>query len=311
MRAAAPISRETQGIIASLVSSIGFATLDAASKGLLATVDARALLLARSAAIIALILLTLALLRQVRVLATPAIGLTMVRSVLFATTSVLVVVALKHLPLADAIALYYMSPVWTVLLGALILGEGITRSAMLAALVGLAGAWLLMQPGSAGFTVWSLFPFIAGATGALQDVYARRLRGQTHPTGLLFWGMVAMLPISLLAGASSGPSSAASPILVLATAIEQGLFALSILAGMVAYFFAAQSFQKAPARLIAPLRYLNLLWAVLLGWLIWGTVPGKLQSVGIVLIVIAGFICIRSSAAQSAVPPHVPPRSAP
>ncbi len=277
----------TQGIVGSLMSSVGFATLDSAGKALIETMDITSMLVLRCVAVMMVIVITLALMGQLGQLATRAPGLTLLRSVLFGLTGVLVILALKHLPLADAIGLYFVSPVWTVLLGAPLLGERITRNALIAALIGLTGAWLLIKPGSGGLDIWSLCALAGGITGAIQDIYARRLRGLTSPAGLLFWGMAAIIPMSLVV---LEPDKAGLP-----QGHEIPLFALNVAAAILAYFFAAQSFQKAPARLIAPLRYLNLLWAVLLGWALWGTVPGPLQTLGMALIVSAGILCIRES----------------
>jgi drug/metabolite transporter (DMT)-like permease len=254
----------------------------------------------------ALILLTLALMGQLRQLRTAAPGLTLLRSVLFGTTSLLVVVALAHMPLADAIALYFVCPVWTVLLAAPLLGERITPSALIAVLLGLAGAWLLINPAGRHLDVWALCALASGFTGALQDIYARRLRGSTTPAGMLFWGLSAMVPLSVVILDTDRAR--------LPQAGEWPLFSLALVAAGLAYYLAGQSFQKAPMRIVAPLRYLNLLWAVLLGWLLWGSVPEPAQAGGIMLIVLAGLICVRLSARTDtdttahAQPAHLPGR---
>ena len=274
----------TQGVVASLASSIGFGFLDASTKVLVESMTPAALLILRTGCIVLLVLASLAGLRGLRVLGTGAVVLTAVRSALFALTGVLVVIALARLPLADTIALYFLSPVWTVFIAAMLLRERVTPLALTAALIGLAGMVLIMQPRQDGFSPAYLLPLLAGVSGAAQDVMARQLRGRTHPTALLLYGMLAILVVAPLAMPLEGFRPPGAP--------QRLLFAGCIAAAVIAYLFAAVSFQKAPARVIAPLRYLNLVWAVLLGYFIWGSVPEPATFAGSGCIAVAGWICV-------------------
>lgn len=272
------------GIVASLVSSIGFATMDAATKLLLATVPAGWALTLRSAAVVVLVVATFLLTGRRALLGTTAWPLVIARSVAFGVTTGLVVTAFQRLGLAETVAIYFLAPVFTILLGSLLLGEPMTRRAIVASVVGFAGVLCIAQPGSAGFTWMYALPLVAAVTGALADVLSRRLAGRAHPGTLLVYGQVAALVYGVVA-MPLGPM----PAFGLA---ESAYFGVAVAMATLGYYFVTVSFQKAPARVVAPLRYLNVVWANVYAWLIWRTVPDPLAAAGIVLVVIAGAICI-------------------
>lgn len=277
------------GITASFVSSIGFATMDAISKVLLESVNIVWVLVLRSGIIAILVALLLVVMRQAMLFKTAAPRMLLLRSAVFGITSVMVVAALKHLSLAETISLYFLSPIFTVFFSAWLLEEPITIRALAAAVLGFVGVVLITQPTSTrGFSIYYLLPLIAGATGALQDVLVRRMRAQAHPSTIVFYGMWATIIVSFatLPIGEWRPLASRETLLVLAGA----------LAGVIGFFFVAVSFQRAPTRIIAPLRYLNIVWAVVLGLVIWGSGPDALALLGTVLIIVAGITCVWSPA---------------
>lgn len=112
----------------------------------------------------------------------------------------------------------------------------------------------------------------------------RRLRATAHPSTIVLYGSLA----TIVASIGLVPFDAAPAL----SHRELGLLGASALAGVMAFYFVAVSFQRAPMRIIAPLRYLNIVWAVVLGFLIWGSVPNTFAAIGIVLIMIAGIACL-------------------
>lgn len=273
-----------RGVAASLLSSVGFASMDAITKLLLASMPVNGAVLLRTVMIVVLLLAALMFAGQLRLLATDAPVATALRSLAFCATSLLIVHALQRLGLAETIAIYFICPVVTVLMASALLGERITATAIGSALLGFAGVWLILRPGTARFEWAYLLPLAAAFTGALQDILARRLRGHAHPVGLLAWAMVATLAASALL--------AAGEPLPMPDGGQWGLLAACVIACLVGYFFVIVSFQLAPAGLIAPLRYLNLAWAVLLGYLFWDTLPDARTWIGILLILAAGAMCV-------------------
>ncbi len=258
--------------------------MDAISKYLVETVPVAWVLILRSVLIVVLIVAALLLMRRHDWFGSSARGVLILRSFVFGVTSVLVVVAFRHLPLAEAIALYFLSPIAIVFLAAWLLGEPITPRALFATAIGFIGVVLIVQPQSGGAIWHYALPLGAAVTGAFQEVLVRRLRTTAHPSTIVLYGSLATVVASL----TLLPFEA-SPTL---SHRELGMLGASALAGVFAFYFVAVSFQKAPMRIIAPLRYLNVVWAVLLGFLIWGSVPNTSAAIGIVLIMIAGISCI-------------------
>ncbi len=272
------------GVLASIVSSIGFASMDAIAKLLLQSVPVGWVLVLRGAAIIVIISLTLLVMRRLDWFGSSAPRVLALRSIVFGITSVLVVVSLAHLTLAEAISLYFLSPIATVFLARWLLGEPLTRRALVAVVLGFIGVLAIIQPRSQGVSWFYALPLIAAVTGALQDVLVRRMRASAHPSTIVLYGSVA----TIIATALVLPLGAPPPL----DSRELGLFTAGAIAGAVGFFFVAVSFQKAPTRIISPLRYLNVVWAVVLGFAVFGTVPNALAASGIVLVMIAGIVCV-------------------
>lgn len=258
--------------------------MDAISKHLVETVPAVWVLILRSALIALLIIAALLLMRRHDWFSSSARGVLALRSLVFGVTSVLVVVAFRYLSLAEAIALYFLSPIAIVFLAAWLLGEPITRRALFATAIGFIGVVLIVQPQSGGATWHYALPLAAAVTGAFQEVLVRRLRATAHPSTIVLYGSLA----TIVASIGLVPFDAAPAL----SHRELGLLGASALAGVMAFYFVAVSFQRAPMRIIAPLRYLNIVWAVVLGFLIWGSVPNTFAAIGIVLIMIAGIACL-------------------
>lgn len=263
--------------------------MDAISKHLVETVPVGWVLILRSALISVLIVAAVLVIRRHAWFGSSARGMLALRSFVFGVTSVLVVVAFRYLSLAEAIALYFLSPIAIVFLAGWLLGEPITRRALFATAIGFIGVVLIVQP-QTGVATWHYaLPLAAAATGAFQEVLVRRLRTTAHPSTIVLYGSLA----TVLASVALVPFEA-SPTL---SHHELGMLGASALAGVIAFYFVAVSFQKAPMRIIAPLRYLNIVWAVVLGFLIWDSVPNTSAAIGIVLIMIAGITCLWT-------PPH-------
>ena len=258
--------------------------MDAISKHLVEFIPVGWVLILRSVLVCVMVIGSLLVLRRFDWFGSTARGVLAARSIIFGVTSVMVVVALGHLTLAETIALYFLSPIAIVFLAAWILGEPITRRALIATMLGFIGVVLIVQPQSGGATWYYALPLAAAVTGALQEVLVRRMRVGTHPSTIVLYGSLATILVSVLALPFDAPPAFSNR--------ELGLLVASAIAGVVAFFFVAVSFQKAPMRIIAPLRYLNIVWAVILGYLFWNSVPNPSAAIGIALIMVAGIMCV-------------------
>lgn len=279
------------GITASLLSSLGFASMDAITKRLVETVPVVWVLIIRSALIAVIIGVALLMLRRSAWFGSRARGVLGLRSLLFGLTTVIFVMALERLPLAEAVALYFISPVFIVLMAAWLLGEPLTWRALFAAVVGFIGVLLIVQPQTGNANWHHALPLAAAVSGALQEILVRRMRAVVHPSTIVFYGTIATVVVTLIA-----LPLGATPTF---SGTELGLIGAGALAGLLAFFYVTVSFQKAPTRIVAPLRYLNIVWAVVLGYFVWGSVPDPFAALGIGCIMIAGVACVWKAAGAS------------
>ena len=280
-------SRIAGGVWASLLSSFGFATMDAATKALVQTTHPSTALVLRTVLLLGGTLAWVLLSRRRGTFSTTAVGGTIIRSVAFGLTSLLVVISLKYLSLAETMAIYFLNPVLAVPLAAFLLREPAGRWAIPAAILGFTGVLFVMQPTMAGVKLAYLIPLGAAVSGAVHDVMSRQLKGRTAPLTLMIYGMIAALFWGVLTADWS--------VFKLPVGREWAFIALAASSGFIANFFVIVSFQLVPASLSAPLRYLLLAWSALIGYLVWDQLPNFWAWIGIALILAAGFLAIASS----------------
>jgi len=261
--------------------------MDAATKALLDGIHPSVALVLRTLLLLGGTLAWVLVMRRRDLFATRAVGGTVLRSVAFGLTSLLIVVSFKYLSLAETMAIYFLNPVLAVPLAAFLLREPAGRWAVPAAALGFAGVLLVIQPTMAGIKWAYLIPLLAAFSGALHDVMSRKLKGQAAPLTLMMYGMLAALFWGLVTADWSRFG--------LPTGREWAILLLAASSGFIANFFVIVSFQLVPASLSAPLRYLILAWAALIGYVVWGQLPNFWAWIGIALILAAGFMAIASS----------------
>lgn len=207
------------------------------------------------------------------------------RGVLFITGSVLIVWSFAKLPLATAITMLYMSPIFMVILSVPLLGERISRQRWIAVIGGFAGVLIIMRPGSAGFEWALLLPLTAALVNALRDVVTRRLSRTETSIAILFWSN-----IILMAGGFTTLPMGWAPV---STQDAFWFLAAGIFNG-TAHFCIIDALRTGEASALAPVRYTALLWAALLGFLVWGEVPELWLLAGAAVIVGSSLYMIRA-----------------
>ena len=277
------------GIAASIVSSFGFAAMDAFTKQLVVTLSPANVLLFRSLVILLLFTPLAAIFFGKAIFKTDAIAETLWRSLAFCLTSALIVISLQYLTLAETISIFFICPMLTILLAAWWLKEKLTPRAGLACALGFIGVVLIVQPFQRGgeTVAWAFaLPVLAAISGAAQDVLSRKLKGRASSSTLLIYGVLATAIGGAVLAIGSEP--------VLPTRDELLLLLATAACGVVAFFFVVISFQLAPTSIVAPLRFLNMVWAIVLGYLIWASVPNAIAAVGILLVLASGLIAVKT-----------------
>ena len=212
-------------------------------------------------------------------------GLQTLRSLTLAACNFLFTSALVHIPLADATAVGFASPLFTVALAAVWLKERVGWRRWAGVAIGLAGVVVLLRPTFifGGQPVhWAMvLPLGTAALFAVYQILTRKLAGVDDPrTTILHTSFAAALVTSALMPFEWTWPSASS----------WGAFALLGLLGGLGHGLLVMAFARAPASLLAPMSYTQMIWAVLAGLLVFGDTPDLLTLAGMAVIAAGGVL---------------------
>jgi drug/metabolite transporter (DMT)-like permease len=261
-------------VLATVLVYAGFATMDGIAKHLTGRVEPAMILWMRFS--VMLVAMTAIWPKDFRRML-PLLRDRMVifRSLMPVGSGIFAILSLQRMPLFDATALFYVSPLITVLLAIWFLKEEITRTKLITLLCGFAGMLLIARPGGAivGWTI--LLPLACALCFAFNQIATRQLRGydgrQLLLCGALIGFIAASLPLPLL---WRTPDLAAVGWMVLAGLLMSGVQTL-LLWGL----------QRAGAARLAPLGYLQAVFALFIGLMIFGEVPDIWSMAGMVVII--------------------------
>lgn len=222
------------------------------------------------------------------------IGLQILRGLFLSGMNVTFFFAIATMPIADAIALVFVAPMVITALSALVLGEHVGPRRWLAVAVGLAGALIVIRPGAGAFGAVGLLPLGTAFCYAGYLIVTRRLTTSARPMEIHFFtalsSMVILTVPLLLGGAFSIPAIA--PIAPSAT--QWALLALVGLLSWAAHLLIILAYSRAPASVLAPIGYLEIVGATAVGLVVFGDFPDNWTWVGVAVIIASGlYILLR------------------
>ena len=189
-------------------------------------------------------------------------------------------VALSHMPLANLSAILQSLPLVVTLTAALLLGEPIGWRRIAAIVVGFAGVMIIIRPGAADFDQWSLLGLASVGFVVLRDLATRRFsKALPSATGAI-WAAVVVLVMGL-----AGVSQAGWQPVSLLAGLEIAGAALFLIVG---YICAIKVMRVGEIGVVSPFRYTSLLFAVVLGWLLFGSLPDRWTMLGGAVVVASG-----------------------
>jgi drug/metabolite transporter (DMT)-like permease len=300
---ALPADRPLLGVL--LV--VGFCILaplgDAIGK-LLGALPLAILLLARYG-VQAALALPLALASRNSLALTPRVWrLTVLRTVLHVSALGSFFAALRFLPMADAVAISFVMPFILLILGRLS-GEQVGPHRLAACAVGFIGTLMVVQPSFAAVGAPALLPLATAVLFSLFMLTTRAIAREADPLALqAASGLVAtalLAPLVLAAAGRGWPDL--SPVALAGHDIA--LLALLGLFGTVAHLVMTFALRFAPSSTLAPMQYLELPFATLVGWVVFGDLPNGLAAGGIVVTIAAGLYVIHRE--HRAARPPAPP----
>ncbi len=202
------------------------------------------------------------------------------RAALDALGTLLYLLSLMHLPLANATAINLSAPLIMALAAVLLLHERAGPGRWVAIGAGFVGVLLVIQPRAHGFTGWALVCLAATFAHVARELQTRRIDAAVPSILVTVGSAIAVL----LMAALLLPAQGWQPL----RALQLGQLALAAALLATGYFCVVNSMRHGEMSAVAPFRYVGLLVAVLLGWLLWREVPNALAWGGIALMVGSG-----------------------
>ncbi len=186
------------------------------------------------------------------------------------------VTALFHMPLANLSAILQSLPLTVTLGAALVYREAVGWKRLSAILVGFIGVMMIVKPGTDGFDIWSVYALVAVLFVTIRDLSTRRLSKAVPSMTVTLAAVLSVTTFSAFAQLATpwAPVSGTHW-----TAI--GAAAVFVLIG---YYLSVQTMRVGDVSFIAPFRYTGLIWALILGWFVFGDwpLPSTLAGAGIV-----------------------------
>ncbi|SLN57732.1 Riboflavin transporter [Falsiruegeria litorea R37] len=227
--------------------------------------------------------------------------LTALRTVLHIVGIGAMFTALQYLPLADAVAIAFVMPFIMLLLGKYVLDEEVGARRLGACIVGFIGTLLVIQPSFVEVGWPALLPLVVAIVFSLFMLVTRQLAKDTDPVGLQAVSGV-MASVVLLPALLVGQNMGIEPLTLVMPDVMTSWLMLAIgLLGTLAHLLMTWSLRYAPSATLAPMQYLEIPVATVIGWLIFSDLPNGLASVGICITIAAGlYIILRERATARA-----------
>jgi drug/metabolite transporter (DMT)-like permease len=278
------MSRTLQGVLLQLAALALFVSMDALLKVLVATYAVPQLMFVRFVSHTLFVALALHLLPGGVPWRSRAPVLQTVRSLCLAVANAALSFALIHIPLADATAVSFAAPALTVALAALWLRESVSPRRWLGVAVGLAGVLVALRPpflAGAPMHPAMLLPLVTAVANTIYQLLTRRLAAVDDPrTTVLHTGLAAALVTGL-----AQPFVWVTPPLA-----DLPLMAMLGLLGAAGHALLVLAFARAPASVLAPMSYTQLVWAALAGLLVFGDWPDGWTLLGAAVIAAGGVL---------------------
>lgn len=218
-------------------------------------------------------------------------GLTLLRMAITLLGSACVIYTFTHLPLAQCYAIFFTMPLMITVLAWPFLGEPIDlwRGALVA--LGFAGVLVALQPGSTDFQLAHLTAICGATTGALNSLILRKI-GHREKSGVILLYPV----LGQVAVAAAIMPFVWQPI---------GLFDVQIglligILGTVGGLLIIAAYRTAPAIVVAPMQYSQIIWASILGVIFFDEIPSLMSVIGITIIIAAGLMLLFSASRSPA-----------
>ena len=203
-----------------------------------------------------------------------------VRALFLLVSTGLNFMALRYLQLAEASAITFAAPLLVTALAGPILGEWPGRRRWAAVVVGFIGVLIIVRPDPGGFQPAALFSLGAALCYAGYGLTTRLLSATETPAGMLVYG--SLVAVVILTPVLPVVGEAPPDWLVAVALVTTGL------AGAIGHYCLILANREAPATVLAPFQYTQILWMPILGYLVFGDIPGASTVIGAPVVIASG-----------------------
>ena len=215
--------------------------------------------------------------------------------------------ALAALPLADAVAIFFISPLLISVFSVVFLGEYVGPRRWVAIAIGLIGVLIVVRPGTTAFQLASLLPLVAAFGYAFLHILTRRIGDTENATAMVFYIQVSFFMVSTTAGLAFGHGGFdtfdhPSAVFLLRAWVwpewgDLGFMMFSGIMTSIGGFMISQAYRRSEAALVAPFEYIALPLSVIFGIVMFAEFPDGAALGGIALILVSGLVLIWREAA--------------
>ena len=230
--------------------------------------------------------------RGMALLRTSHLRLQLVRGVILTVSSLAFLTALAYMPLAEAASIAFMTPIIIAVLAGPVLNERVGTRTWIALGGGFTGVLLIIRPGGDFFTWAALLPLLSALFMAFYQMLTSKLAGRDAPLTTLFYPAVI--------GTALVPLIFPHQLVLPATLPHAALFLLIGVLGGLGHFLLIQAHHYAPASILSPFMYAQLVTALFMGWLVFGQFPDAAAFVGMATIAASGLLLILAHRRNSA-----------
>jgi drug/metabolite transporter (DMT)-like permease len=274
-----------RGVAMVVAATFLFAVADTLGKHLAMLYAVTMVLAARYAVNLALVALVMGPRHRAALWRTRRTGLVILRGLCLAVASITMLLALRVMPVAETVAIIYVTPLLVMLASGTILRERVPPLGWVSAAIGFAGVLLIARPGS-GLDSWGVVLALLNAVLATGYHLLTRVLTRTETTMAMMFhtalvGTVVFFGLTISLGGPTMPSALDAPLML----------ALGALA-TVGHLLFTSAYREAPASTLAPVNYMHIAFATVLGWQVFQQIPDLIAFVGMGAIAAAGLLSV-------------------
>ena len=237
-----------------------------------------------------------------QIIRTRKLGWHLVRGLCVVLANTFLFLGLAAMPIADAVAVFFVSPLVITVFSILFLGEMVGVRRWSAIIVGFIGVMVIVKPGTSAFQLASLFPMAAAVLYAVMNIVARRIGSTESAATMTFYIVISFITVSIAMGLTvgdgrfAGMDNASLDFLLRAWGPIGGadipIIIILGLSGVLGGFLINQAYRLSEAAFAAPFEYVSMPMAIMWGITLFGTWPDRTAWVGIVLILGSGLYLV-------------------